>query len=80
MVFRNTRFVFLIASSLTYPELYAFVIFLLRTTRYTVVIPWVSAALTEEEHENVMWYTYLEFLAKAVQGERGQQNGKSTSL
>lgn len=39
------------------------------TTRYAVVIPCLSAALTEEEHENVMWYTYLEFLAKAVQGE-----------
>ncbi|CAM9557153.1 unnamed protein product, partial [Ectocarpus sp. 12 AP-2014] len=32
------------------------------------VVATSRAALTEEEHENFMWYTYLEFLAKAVQG------------
>lgn len=35
-----------------------------------------SATQPEEDHESSMWHTYLEFLAKAVQGEIRSGSGR----
>lgn len=47
-----------------------FAFFLLRVCdEQYVAFVFGRAPPSEEEHESLMWHTYLEFLAKAVEGE-----------